>query len=273
MVDRTLRRWLIGDQRSPAADLRAYLGQLPAHVKARFVNEPERAAMVAGFIPDLEAKTILKLRDDVEAALSSVRGRYPEMSFSVTGLSVLSSARSVDVIGQLNRSLFSAVIVVIVLIGITFRSLQVALFSVLPTQFALVATGALLHTLGWGLEYASIMALTIAYGLAVDDTIHFLSRFEYERGQRPTAAEAAYRTIARIGPIVVMSTLVLMIGMAVTTFSGVPPTRTFGQLTIATLFFALIGIMIILPATIVTASRWAWFRPDADKVSKLVARS
>jgi predicted RND superfamily exporter protein len=264
----TLRRWLIGDQRSPGAGLRAYLGQLPVHLKARLMNEPERAAMVAGFIPDLEAKTILKLRDDVETELLALRVRYPEISFSVTGLSVMSSARSVDVIGQLNRSLFSAVIVVIILIGITFGSLQVALFSVLPTQFALVATGAFLHILGWGLEYASIMALTIAYGLAVDDTIHFLSHFEHERGQRRTPAEVTYRTVARIGPIVVMSTLVLMVGMAVTAFSGVPPTRTFGQLTIATLFFALVGIMIILPATIVTASRWAWFRRGADKSSK-----
>lgn len=260
----TLRRWLTGDQRSAVAALRTYLDRLPAHLKARLVNEPERAAMVAGFIPDLEAKTVLKLRDEVETALSTVRARYPEISFSVTGLSVLSSARSVNVIGQLNRSLFSAIIVVIVLIGITFRSLRTALLSVLPTQFALVATGAFLHTLGWGLEYASIMALTIAYGLAVDDTIHFLSRFAHERGERPTAAAAVYHTVARIGPIVVLSTVVLMVGMAVTAFSGVPPTRTFGQLTIATLLFALIGIMLILPATIVTASRWAWFRRDPD---------
>jgi hypothetical protein len=265
----SLQRWLGADQLSPASDLRAYLGLLPANLKDRLVNEPQRAAMVAGFIPDLEAKEVLVLRNEVETALLTVRARYPEISFSVTGLSVLSSARSVDVIGQLNRSLFFAVATVIVLIGVTFRSIQAALLSVLPSQFALVATGALLYTLGWGLEYASIMALTIAYGLAVDDTIHFLSRFQREQNQRQSAARAAYDTVTRIGPIVMTSTLVLMAGMAVTGLSGVPPTRTFGQLTIATLLFALVGIMIILPATTVTVSRWTWLRRDAERTPAL----
>ena len=70
-------------------------------------------------------------------------------------------------IRQLNWGLLAAMIVVIVVIGIAFRSFKVLLLSVLPNLFPIVAAGTLLNLTGGGLEYASVIALTVGFGIAV----------------------------------------------------------------------------------------------------------
>jgi len=184
----------------------------------------------------------------------------------VTGLSLVSAARSVDIIGQLNISLLGAVAVVILLIGAAFRSVVVAGLSAVPNLFALVATGALLYLFGRNLEYSSVVALTVAFGLAVDDTIHFLNRFNLEQleGHRPRKAVGT--AVRRIGPVLVLTTIVLVFGLAVTGLSDLPPIRLFGGLCMVTLIFALIGDLVFLPAILLSIERFA--NPPIDARSK-----
>jgi predicted RND superfamily exporter protein len=134
------------------------------------------------------------------------------------------------------------------------------MLSIVPNLFPIVTVGAFLYLSGSGLQFASVMGLTVAFGLAVDDTIHFLNRYELEKragggnglaglGQRVGDA------IAHIGPVLILTTMVLLCGLSVTSLSDLPVTRLFGQLSMATLAAALIADLFILPALILAAGR------------------
>lgn len=254
----TLRQWVGGEEATRDQRVRTYLERLPRQVRGRLLSDDGRATLITGFIPDLEAKDVQHIEANLARALQGIHTRYPELQLDITGMSVMSAAAATSVIDQLNRSLLIAVAVVVAALALTFRSVKAAALSILPNMFALVATGALLYIFGWGLEYAGIIALTVAFGLAVDDTIHFLNRYGQERMRLPNPAAATRETIRRIGPILVATTVVLVFGMSVSAFSSVPPTALFGKLCIATVIFALLGDLVFLPATIFAAHTWGW---------------
>ena len=158
-------------------------------------------------------------------------------------------------IRQLNRGLMFAIIVVIAMIGIAFRSFKIMLLSIMPNLFPIVAAGSLLFLTGGGLEYASVIALTVAFGIAVDDTIHFLNRLRIETSQAKDLQDGVAETISRIGPVLVLTTLVLIAGLSATVISDLPSMRLFGMLFMATLGAALVGDLLFLPAIILAARK------------------
>ncbi len=251
----TLNRWLKEVGEAGPGVLRDYLDKLPGHLTGRFVNDGARSALVTGRLPNLDAEETVPVVRRLDASLDGLRADFPEIEFAVTGLSALSAIRSTDMIGQLGRGLMTAIVVVILLIGAAFRSFRVMIFSILPNIFPIVAAGALLYLTGGGLEYASVIALTVAFGIAVDDTIHFLSRLNIERARVDSLQPAVHETISRIGPVLVLTTLVLVVGLAATAFSDLPSMRLFGQLFMATLAAALVGDVLFLPALILAVGR------------------
>jgi predicted RND superfamily exporter protein len=114
--------------------------------------------------------------------------------------------------------------------------------------------------LGEGLQFASIIAITVAFALAIDSTIHFINRFRIEEerlGGRPgTAVPALMATADRIGPAVSLTTLVLALGLGVTMLSDLPSLRLFGRLTAVCLVSSLVAQLVILPATIAVYRRY-----------------
>ncbi|MEO1204706.1 MAG: efflux RND transporter permease subunit [Pseudomonadota bacterium] len=229
---------------------------VPASVTSRFLNVGHRQALVSGYIADLEAKDILQVSSAVERHLKDMRARNPEFRFTLSGLSSVAATRSTQVISELSVSMLGAVAVVIVLIGVALGSVKMAGLSILPNLFALFATGTWLVLVNGGLNYATIVGLTVAFGLAVDDTVHVLNRYRLEVHKSGSVEAATQRTLKLIGTVLILTTLVLLAGLSVTQFSGVPPTREFGLVCIMTLFFALAADLFILPATILISERF-----------------
>jgi len=252
----TLRRWLIDAGETQPGALADYLDKLPAHLVQRFVAKDAPSALVTGRLPNLDAEDTVPVLKKLDASLSDLRVQYPEVSFTVTGLSAVSALRSSEMIRQLNRGLIFAIVVVIGVIGIAFRSLRILLLAILPNLFPIVAAGSLLFLTGGGLEYASVIALTVAFGIAVDDTIHFLNRLRIETSRTAKLQDGVAETISRIGPVLVLTTLVLIAGLSATVISDLPSMRLFGKLFMATLGAALIGDLLILPAVILTARKF-----------------
>jgi len=195
------------------------------------------------------------LKQRLEMRLATIAERYPGVSFTVTGGAVLSAIGSLSVISQLYISLILAMIIVTVVMVVAFRSLTVGVLSLVPNLFAVTATGGMLYALGWGLEYAGIISLTVAFGLAVDDTIHVFNRHRKETRKTQNAAEGVRATVQSIGPVLILTTLVLFFGICASVTSGVPPTRLFGQIFMSTVLFALIGDLVMLPALIAVAEK------------------
>ncbi len=251
----TLRRWLRAQGDASPAVLKDYVEVLPEHLVDRFINFSENAAVVTGRIPDMDASRLRPMIDRLDGLLGPVRAANPDFRIVVTGLSAVAARNSGAMIGQLNTGLTSEMIFVSAMVGLAFRSLIVGIVTILPALFPVFAAGALLALSGEGLQFASIVALTIAFGLSLDATIHYLNRLRLETREGEDPAIGVKRATVLVGPALMLTTMVLAFGLGVTVFSDLPSLRLFGRLTALTLVAALIGDLLILPAAMLVARR------------------
>jgi predicted RND superfamily exporter protein len=253
----TLRRWLV--EKAGERDLtvlKGYVDALPQHLVRRFISKDQRSVVVTGRLPDLDANALLPVVDQLDASLDAVRKANPGYKVSVTGLPVIAARNSASMIGQLNWSLTGEIVLVAALIGLAFRSFWYGALSLLPGLFPIVASGALLAATGEGLQFASVIALVVAFGLGLDATIHYLNRLRLEDRSGEDPAIGVHRATLLVGPALILTTIVLACGLAVTMFSDLPSLRVFGRLCAITLAAALIGDLIFLPATVILVRRY-----------------
>jgi len=249
----TLRRWLAEKAgKTDVNSLKQYVDILPAHLTRRFLSAEQDAAVVSGRIPDIDAGELLPVIEKLDKALDAARARHPGYKMSVTGLSAIAARNSATMIDKLNRALTVEIVFVAALIGIAFRSFFVMAVSILPGVFPVLISGAVLWLIGEGLQFASVVALTVSFGLALSATIHYLNRLrlEYRPGEDP--AMGVKRPTVLVGPALILTSIVLACGLAVTVFSDLPSLRLFGWLSAFAMIAALVGDLLILPATVMS---------------------
>ena len=252
----SLRRWLRDGGDGSVDSLKKYVGLLPDHLVRRFIAKEQDAVLVTGRLPDVDASQILPVVDKIDKALERVRTANPGFEIAVTGLPAIAARNSAKLIAELNFGLVGDMFLIFIFLGIALRSVLAGVASVLPSLFPIFATGALLWVTGEGLQFASIVAITVAFSLAIDSTIHFLNRYNLEesrdaKGSGYQASLAALdRTAHTIGPAVVLTTIVLTLGLSVTMLSDLPSLRLFGRLAGVCLLASLIGQLVILPGTV-----------------------
>jgi hypothetical protein len=251
----TLARWLAENGQSGIPTLRAYVRLLPQHLTLRFVTKEQDAAVVSGRIPDIDASELLPTVNALEAALAPVRAAYPDYRFSVTGLSVIAARNSASMIQKINLMLTGEMVFVSAVIGLAFRSVLIGIVSLLPGLFPVFVSGASLALTQDGLQFASIIALTVAFGLGLNATVHYLNRLRLEDGLDARPDEATARAVELIGPALIVTTIVLACGLAVTVFSDLPSLRLFGRLSATTLIAAMAGGLLLLPASMLIVKR------------------
>lgn len=246
----TLRRWLVEKVgREDPESLREYVNLLPEDISRRFVAVEENAVVISGRIPDSDSSKLLPVVDELDARLNAIRDANPGYEVAVTGLAAIAARNSSLMIDQLAESLTWEMVAVALLIGIAFRSVVVMVISILPGLFPIVVAGSVLWYLDDGLQFASIVALTVAFGLGLDATIHFLNRLRLEHRPDEDPAEGVKRATVLVGPALILTSLVLACGLSVTIFSDLPSQQLFGWLSGFTLIAALVGDLLILPAT------------------------
>jgi predicted RND superfamily exporter protein len=256
----SLRRWLADAGDTSIETMKKYIGVLPEHLVRRFIDKDERAVLVTGRLPDVDASQILPVVDKIDQALEPIRRDHPQFEVSVTGLPAIAARNSAKLIGELNIGLVGDMFVIFIFLAIALRSVLTGVSSILPSVFPIFATGALLWVSGEGLQFASIIAITVAFALAIDSTIHFLNRYRIEEtriapgpGSEKTALIA---TMHHIGPVIALTTVVLALGLGVTVLSHLPSLRLFGRLAAACLFASLLAQLFILPATVMLYRRY-----------------
>ena len=246
----SLRRWLkeAGDE-SPET-IKKYVGYLPEHLVRRFIAKEGNAVLVTGRLPDVDSSRILPVVETIDRALDQVRVEHPQFRLSVTGLPAIAARNSARMISQLNESLPICVAFAAVLLALAFRSVFVGLVSLLPGLYPVVASGAIIQWTGGGLEFASVVALLVVFGLAIDALIHFFNRLSLEERAEPRPEVAIRRARVLVGPAIILTTLVLAFGLGVTVFSDLPSLRTFGFVCGTTLLASLIADLVFLPGLI-----------------------
>lgn len=246
----SLRRWLKDAGDESIDTVKRYVGILPEHLVRRFIAKEGNAVLVTGRLPDVDSSRILPVVEKIDGALDGLRKEYPEFRISVTGLPAIAARNSARMISQLNEALPLCVAFAAVMLGLAFRSIFVAFVSLLPGLYPVVASGAYLWARGDGLEFASVVALLVVFGLSIDALIHFFNRLSIEEHVEPRADVAIRRARVLVGPAIILTTLVLAFGLGVTVFSDLPSLRTFGLISGLTLTASLIADLVFLPALI-----------------------
>ena len=158
-------------------------------------------------------------------------------------------------IEKLNRGLTVEFALVAIFIGLAFRSVVVMLSCILPGIFPVVLSGTLLYLMGEGLQFASVVALTVSFGLGLSATIHFLNRLRLETTPGVSPELAVERATVLVGPALILTTVVLACGLVVTVFSDLPSLRLFGWLSAFAMISALVADLLILRPTIMFLRR------------------
>jgi predicted RND superfamily exporter protein len=246
----SLRRWLkdAGDERIET--VQRYVKVLPEHLVRRFIAREENAVLVTGRLPDVDSSQILPVVEKVDRALDGLRKEHPAFTISVTGLPAIAARNSARMIQQLSEALPICVAFAAVLLALAFRSVFVGLVSLLPGLYPVVASGAILRWLDGGLEFFSVVALLVVFGLAIDSLIHFFNRLRLEERVEPRADIAIRNARVLVGPAIILTTLVLAFGLGVTVFSDLPSLRIFGFVCGITLAASLLADLVFLPGLI-----------------------
>jgi len=208
------------------------------------------AVLVSGRIPDKDAAELLPVVNRLDKALNAARLEHPGYKIAVTGLAVIAARNSADMIGKLNRGLTIEFAFVAAFIGLAFRFVAVTLATIVTGVFPVVAAGALLWLLGDGLQFASVVALTVSFGLGLSATIHFMNRLWREIRPDEAPGAAVERATVLVGPALILTSIVLTCGLAATSFSNLPPLRMFGWLSAFAMLAALLADLFILRPTI-----------------------
>jgi uncharacterized protein len=205
--------------------------------------------VVSGRVPDLDSSEILPVVEKLDHALDAVRKAHPGYEIAVTGLSAIAARNSANMIEKLNRGLTIEFALVAVFIGLAFRSVVVMFSCILPGIFPVVLSGTVLWLLGEGLQFASVVALTVSFGLGLSATIHFLNRLRLESKPGVSSELAVERATVLMGPALILTTVVLACGLGVTVFSALPSLRLFGWLSAFSMISALVADLFILRPT------------------------
>jgi predicted RND superfamily exporter protein len=175
----------------------------------------------------------------------------------ILGLPTVMRLEAVDLISQLSRGLVIAALGATLLVALALRSLRLFPVLLAPNVLPLILTGASLHLWTRGeLTPTAVLALTIAFGIAIDDTVHFLSRYIDARKQGQTAPQSVKSATRSAGHVMVLTTVLLSIGLCVTFISDFAPIRLFGVMLIVTLWAALLIDLVLLPALLSGKNRY-----------------
>src|SRR3954470_14390751 len=246
----TLRRWLAEKAgSSDVATLKEYVSVIPEHLVRRFISADQDAVVVSGRVPDLDSSDILPVVEKLDHMLDTVPKAHPGYEVAVTGLSAIAARNSANMIQKLNRGLTIEFALVAIFIGLAFRSWVVMFACILPGIFPVVLSGAVLSAMGEGLQFASVVALTVSFGLGLSATIHFLNRLRLETTPDIDPALAVERATVLVGPALILTTVVLACGLVVTVFSDLPSLRLFGWLSAFAMVAALVADLFILRPT------------------------
>jgi predicted RND superfamily exporter protein len=167
-----------------------------------------------------------------------------------TGISVQMRALSEGLLATQLNSYALAFVLIFTAIGIGLRSRQLLLMSILPNVMPMLVIFILMWQLDIALNTATVMVASISLGIAVDNTVHFLTRFNKQRQRGESATVAAQSTIAQVGPSITITTVTACLGFFALVHSAFAPISHLGLLCGSAIAAALISNLLLLPAII-----------------------
>jgi len=243
-VDTRVARQRISDLASEA----------PESARSGFVSRGGNAALLSVRLPsDLPVAELQRETEKLRASLAMLE--YGE-DVLITGFPVFMSIEFTNLINQLRTSLMIAILLGILFVGVATRSPIITLAAITPNLLPIFFVMMLLYVTGGTINLSEVVALTIAFGIAIDNAVHLINVYDAQLRQGKETRHALSDAINEVGPALTAGSVIICVSVLVTLMSALPVVPVLGQLMIATLIVALISNLLILPANILTLD---WF--------------
>jgi predicted RND superfamily exporter protein len=189
-----------------------------------------------------------------------------DLEVKVTGDTVLYNNMDRSMVDGQIKSILLALFTIFLVMSLVFRSFYLGSLSMIPNLIPIFLTLGLMGWAGIHLNTSTIMIGSVAIGIAVDDTIHFMTRYFREISEGKSVESAIKNAMLNAGRPIIFTTMVVGSGFFVLLFASFVPVKWFGSLTAFTMFSALIGDLIVLPVILLIArpkfKGWGGFMLD-----------
>lgn len=227
-------------------DVYDYLDVAGGDIGTNLFNSDSTKYRITCRVGNIRSKVADNLRIEVQQIFNEVfKGGNQEVL--VSGSTLLALRTQGFLVRDLTTSFILAFIIIFISMIILFKSVRLSLISILPNIIPLMAAAAIMGFAGIKLRPSTAMTFSIALGIAVDDTIHFLARFRQELKKTNDVALSISNSILSTGKAIIGTTLVLCMGFFVLYFSELVPNHEFGILATIILIIALLGSLFLLP--------------------------
>ncbi len=211
-----------------------------------FVDSTERTMRISGSIPDLGNNEVTRRNKELEKFVAE-KEKSGLVDYQLTGTAHLIDKNMSYLSRSLVMGLGLSILVVALIIGLIYRSLPILVISIVPNVLPLIFIAGIMGFTGVELKTTTAIIFTIAFGIAVDDTIHFLGKFKYELMKGHNKLYALKRSYLTTGKAMILTTLILCAGFMLLIFSSFLGTYYMGLMLCITLFVALLADLTLLP--------------------------
>jgi len=213
------------------------------------VDSTGQLTRISGTIPDLGNIPVTKMDKDLRKYLES-KTLNGAVEYKITGTAHLIDKNLSYLSTSLVKGLLVSIVIVALIMGLIYRSLSILLISIVPNIIPLVVIAGVMGYVGVELKISTAIIFTIAFGIAVDDTIHLLGKFKYELLKGRSKVYALKRSYMTTGKAMILTTFILCAGFALLIFSSFLGTFYLGVMLCIALFVALIADLTLLPVLI-----------------------
>lgn len=236
--------------------------------RAKLVDETYRKANITVNLRSYGSyeytRVFERMNRDIDASVAKIREHYPEAKVSITGLFAMGmKAANYLVINELQSFGLSLLIISAALLLI-FGSVKSGLISLIPNLVPSLLVLGLLGLFGIPLDFYTMMLAPIVVGIAVDDTIHFMSLYRIEVGKDGDIRRALTDTVKECGQSIVFASLTLGLGFGIMAFATTPGLASLGKFGLLAIASGLICELFLTPALILVFKLKYASEPAAD---------
>ena len=192
-----------------------------------------------------------EISQEIDEVFGPLESEFPELEVYLTGSMALLMRMADEVANSQFSSFTFAIAVISVIMIITLGSLQGGLMAMIPNMIPALLGFGLMGLLGIALDTDTLLIAPLIIGIAVDDTIHFMTHYRVELIRTGSISESLVSTIRDVGQAVMFTTMVLGLGFALLSFSDYLGMAKMGFFGSAAIFVALLCDLFLIPAMII----------------------
>ena len=220
-----------------------------------FVDSTGQYARITTFMKDSGIDKMERIEDNLRTKIAKVlpNDRYDVI---ITGKAYLFQKGTKYLVNNLILSLSLAIFLISIFMAYMFRSFRMIIVSLIPNLLPLLITAGLMGYLGVPIKPSTILVFSIAFGISVDDTIHFLAKYRQElQANHWRIKKSVYAALRETGVSMFYTSIVLFFGFSVFIISNFGGTVALGALVSGTLLFAMLANLLLLPSLLLSLER------------------